>query len=130
MDAPSASLKPLPPTTASPDVSGDLAGLLAALLAGPGRREYRLVMEDERFVALTATSTTDDPFFDREELANILGCHPDTVSRDRKKLEAEGLVGRKLAGRRIRWRKDQTIAYAERKGLTGKRRPGRPPLRP
>lgn len=62
----------------------------------------------------------------RKEVAQLLGCHPDTLSRDRKKLAAAGLVGKRLAGSSIRWRRDDVMAYAERIGLTGKRAPGRP----
>lgn len=71
----------------------------------------------------------DSPLLGRKDVARLIGCHPCTVSRDREKLEAEGLVGKKIGGRSYRWRRDDVLAYAASKGLTGKRAPGRPRTR-
>lgn len=64
----------------------------------------------------------------REEVADLLGCNADRLSWKpvREKMEAEGLVGRRIAGRRKMWRREDVIAYAERKVLTGRRGRGRP----
>lgn len=117
---------PAPIDTSSPRLDP------AALFPETGRHTYILVIEDRRVVDLRAAEPTpssppaDSPFGDRIWVSKTLGCHPDKLSRDRTRLEAAGLVGRKLNGRKIMWRKDDVIAYAERIGLTGKRRPGRP----
>lgn len=102
-----------------------------ALFPALGRHTYILVVENRRVVELRVAEQpvlqpTDSPFGDREWVAKTLGCHPDKISRDRKRLEAEGLVGRKLNGRKVMWRKDDVVAFAERRGLNGKRKPGRP----
>lgn len=65
------------------------------------------------------------PLICRTEVARLIGCHPDTLSRDTEELESEGLVGKKLGGSGKRWRLDSVLAYAKRKGL-GTRAPGRP----
>jgi hypothetical protein len=118
---------------APPVVDGAGPGLDPAdLFPATGRHTYVVVVEDRRIVELRAADQApaalpdDSPFGDREWVAKILGCHPDKLSRDRRRLEAAGLVGRKLNGRRIMWRKEDVIAYAARVGLTGKRKPGRP----
>ncbi len=66
------------------------------------------------------------PFMDREAVAQALGCHPDTLSRRRKKLEADGLVGKKIEGSSFVWLREHVDAYVARKGLSGKRGRGRP----
>lgn len=63
----------------------------------------------------------------REEVAELLGCHPDSLSRMRKELGAEGLIGIRIEGcRSLRWRREDVLAYMAHKGLSGKRKPGRP----
>lgn len=74
------------------------------------------------------SANEDSPFLIREEVAEMLGCHPDKLSWRpiREKMEAQGLIGRRVGGSRKMWRREDVIAYAERQGLTGKRGPGRP----
>ena len=112
--------------------------LPSTLFSDPGRHEYRLVVEGGRLVDLWAVEGSpghpapaaqvdmDSPLLGRTEVAKLLGCHMDTISRRRKRLEAGGLVGKRLIGRSIRLRREDVLAYVEREGLTGKRRPGRP----
>jgi len=100
-----------------------------------GRHTYLVTVEDRIIVEARAVQQGElsgsraeaaSPFIDRYEVAQMLGLSPCTVSRRRKKLEAEGLIGRRLGGRKYMWRLEAVIEYGEKKGLTGRRRPGRP----
>ena len=85
-----------------------------------------LVIYGDRLTKSGRTRNPDSMFLDREEVARELGLHPDTFSRRREEYEAKGLVGKKLGGSRIKWRREDVDAFAAREGLTGKRAPGRP----
>jgi len=52
----------------------------------------------------------------REQVAKLIGCHPDKLSlkRYRERMEAHGLVGKRLGGRRKMWKKADVISYIER----------------
>ena len=113
----------------------------ADLFPSTGRHTYIVVVEDRRIVELRATKDNpnqrpavkvDKTLLDREEVAELLGMNADRMCWKpvREKLEAAGLVGKRIGGRRKKWRLDDVLAYAERMGLTGKRRPGRPRKQP
>lgn len=72
------------------------------------------------------TAAGNSPFLDRRQVAKMLGCHPDTLTRKRADLERQGLRARRGPGRKRMYRREDVVACMERQGLTGKRGRGRP----
>ena len=126
----------LPPEGTFKVIHGLGAPLVIYGNAAPGRRcasdslstPAPKAADRDREPRRTSAASENSPFLNREQVAQMLGCHPDKLSwwRYREKMEAEGLIGRRIAGSRKMWRREDVEAYATRKGLTGKRAPGRP----
>lgn len=87
-----------------------------------------LVIYGDRLPEKARNDDAESPFLDRQQVARMLGMHPDRMSWKpvRVQMEADGLIGQKVGGRRKMWRREDVVSYAERAGLTGKRKPGRP----
>ena len=85
-----------------------------------------VVIYGDRLPSQASAANMNSPFLSREQVADMLGCHPDTLSRKRAKLEGDGLRARYGPGSKLVYHQDDVRAFMAKRGLTGRRGRGRP----